>query len=313
MIKLVSEFEENDELVVQLLVVSATKGVNNNGAAYLSLELRDSSGSINGKKWDASIEDDSIFVPGGVIEARVSVIKYKDNLQLKVLSAKLLSSDEVDVTRFIKKPPIPKEALIEKFNNFVASIKDETCSKLLNYFINKFKDKLFDYPAASSIHHEYSSGLLMHVTSMADLGDFLSKLYNDIDRDLLITAILLHDVGKVIELEGPVVYHYSLEGKLVGHISIMASEIRMAAEKLSLTGERIILLEHMILSHHGQLEFGSPVLPETKEALLLSLIDNLDSKMVIVGKALEGVTPGEFTNKVYPLDGRCFYKPKGNK
>ena len=114
----------------------------------------------------------------------------------------------------------------------------------------------------------------------------------------------------MIELVGPAVYRYSLEGKLLGHISIMCAELRTAAKELHIESETPILLEHMVLSHHGQLEFGSPVLPLTKEALLLSMIDNLDSKMLVVEKALEEVAPGEWSQKVFALDGRSFYKPK---
>ena len=145
---------------------------------------------------------------------------------------------------------------------------------------------------------------------MADLGVYLASYYEDVDKDVLLSGILLHDMGKTIEFEGPVVYKYSIEGKLLGHISIMVSEIRRAAEGLKITSEVPMLLEHMVLSHHGYPDFGSPVLPMTKEALLLSLIDNLDSKMVIVSKALENVNPGEFSQKVFPLDNRMIYKPK---
>ena len=145
---------------------------------------------------------------------------------------------------------------------------------------------------------------------MAELGDFLAKKYAPVNRDLLITGILLHDIGKVIELEGPVVYKYSTEGKLLGHISIMMGEIRMAASTLHITSEIPMLLEHMILSHHDKPDFGSPVMPMIKEALLLTYIDNLDSKMAIADKALDAVEPGEFTQKIFPLDGRSLYKPK---
>ena len=145
---------------------------------------------------------------------------------------------------------------------------------------------------------------------MAELGDFLAKKYAPVNRDLLITGVLLHDIGKIVELEGPVVYHYSVEGKLLGHISIMVSEIRMAAKELNIANETPILLEHMVLSHHDKPEFGSPIPPLTKEALLLTYIDNMDSKMAIVDKALEAVQPGEFTQKIYPLDSRMMYKPK---
>ena len=307
--KMISEFTDHDRIEGQFLLGSVSKGVNTNGGSYFSVELRDASGQITAKKWDATLQDEEIFVTGNVISLIGETNRYKDALQLKILSAEVVPLDEIDVDRFVKAPPVSKNELIKKFNNYVNSIKNEDCQKLLKYMINKFDDKLYSYPAAVSIHHEYSSGLLMHSLSMADLAAFLCPIY-DCDYDILVTGCLLHDMGKIIELEGPIVYKYSLEGKLLGHISIMCAEIRKAADELKITSEVPLLLEHMILSHHGQPEFGSPVMPLTKEALLLSLIDNLDSKMVVVNKAIAEVEPGNFSNKVFPLDNRSFYKPK---
>ena len=307
--KMISEFTDHDRIEGQFLLGSVSKGVNANGGSYFSVELRDASGQITAKKWDATLQDEEIFVTGNVISLIGETNRYKDALQLKILSAEVVPLDEIDVDRFVKAPPIEKSELIKKFNNYVSSVKNEDCQKLLKYMIHKFNDKLYSYPAAVSIHHEYSSGLLMHSLSMADLAAFLCPIY-DCDYDILITGCLLHDMGKIIELEGPIVYKYSLEGKLLGHISIMCAEIRKAADELKITSEIPVLLEHMVLSHHGQQEFGSPVMPLTKEALLLSLIDNLDSKMVVVNKAIADVEPGNFSNKVFPLDNRSFYKPK---
>ena len=307
--KMISEFTDHDRIEGQFLLGSVSKGVNTNGGSYFSVELRDASGQITAKKWDATLQDEEIFITGNVISLIGETNRYKDALQLKILSAEVVPLDEIDVDRFVKAPPVSKSELIKKFNNYVNSVKNEDCQKLLKYMINKFDDKLYSYPAAVSIHHEYSSGLLVHSLSMADLAAFLCPIY-DCDYDILITGCLLHDMGKIIELEGPIVYKYSLEGKLLGHISIMCAEIRKAADDLKITSEIPLLLEHMVLSHHGQQEFGSPVMPLTKEALLLSLIDNLDSKMVVVNKAIAEVEPGNFSNKVFPLDNRSFYKPK---
>ena len=307
--KMISEFTDHDRIEGQFLLGSVSKGVNANGGSYFSVELRDASGQITAKKWDATLDDEQIFVTGNVISVIGETNKYRDALQLKILSAEVVPLDEIDVDRFVKAPPISKEELINKFNNYVKSVKNEDCQKLLKYMINKFEDKLYNYPAAVSIHHEYSSGLLVHSLTMADIAAMLCPIY-DADYDLVITGCLLHDMGKIIELEGPIVYKYSLEGKLLGHISIMCAEIRKAAEELKITSEVPVLLEHMVLSHHGQQEFGSPVMPLTKEALLLSLIDNLDSKMVVVSKATEDLEPGSFSTKVFPLDNRSFYKPK---
>ena len=306
--KMIASFEDHEHIEGQFLLGNVSKGVNANGGAYLSVELRDASGSIVGKKWDATAEDEQLFVIGNVIQAVGETNKYKDQLQLKILSAELVPLEQIDVEKFVKAPPVAKEVLIERFNAHVNSIKNEDCLKLLKYMINKFGEKIYSYPAAVSIHHEYSSGLLMHSITMADLANYLCPIY-DCDHDLVVTGCLLHDLGKIIELEGPIVYKYSTEGKLLGHISLMAAELRKAADELKLKSEVPLLLEHMVLSHHGQQEFGSPVMPLTKEALLLSLIDNLDSKMVVVNKAVADVEPGNFSNKVFSLDNRSFYKP----
>ena len=307
--KMISELNDHEHVEGQFLVGNVSKGVNTTGGSYFSVELRDASGSITAKKWDATLEDEQIFVAGNVIAISGETNKYREQLQLKILTAQLVGLDDIDVERFVKAPPVSKEELIRRFKAHMASVKNEDCQKLLNYFVNKFGENLFSYPAAVSIHHEYSSGLLMHSITMADIASSLCETY-DADRDLVVTGCLLHDMGKLIELEGPIVFKYSTEGKLLGHISIMAAEIRKAAEELKITSEIPLLLEHMVLSHHGQLEFGSPILPSTKEALLLSLVDNLDSKMVVVNKALQDVAPGNFSNKVFPLDNRAFYKPK---
>ena len=307
---LIKELLEGDRTLLQALVGSASNGTNKSGSPYLNVELRDSSGSISAKKWEVDGLDKDIFVPGNIVEVMVEVIRYNDSLQAKILSAKLLDADSIDTTRFIKAPPIPKEELIVRFNKLVASIEDKDCKAIVDYFIKKFGEKIYISPAASSVHHEFASGLLMHSVSLAEHADYFAKYYPNINRDLLVTGALLHDFGKMIELVGPAVYHYSLEGKLLGHISIMCAELRGAAKELKIESEIPVLLEHMVLSHHGQLEYGSPVLPLTKEALLLSMIDNLDSKMLVVDKALEDVAPGEWSQKVFALDGRTFYKAK---
>ena len=307
--KMISELNDHEHVEGQFLLGSVSKGVNTAGGSYFSLELRDASGTITAKKWDATLQDEEMFITGNVISIVGETNKYKDVLQLKILSASLVDLEDIDVERFAKAPPITKDELINKFNKYVSSIKNADCQKLIQYMIKKYGDKIYSYPAAVSIHHEYSSGLLMHSLTMADIASFLAPIY-EADYDLLITGCLLHDLGKIIELEGPIVYKYSTEGKLLGHISIMCAEIRKAADELKISSEIPLLLEHMVLSHHGQQEFGSPVMPLTKEALLLSLIDNLDSKMVVINKAIQEVEPGNFSNKVFPLDNRSFYKPK---
>lgn len=307
---LIKDLFEGEHCLLQALIGSVSRGVNASGATYLNIEVRDSSGQINGKKWDTSSLDEQIFVVGNIVELEVDVIKYKDNLQLKIISGKALNEEDIDVARFIKAPPLSKEEIVNRYNKLVSSVKDEDCKKILDYFVNKYKDKLYDMPAAVSVHHDFSSGLAYHSLCIAEICDFLASYYQDVNRDLLITASLLHDIGKMTELEGKAIFKYSTKGKLIGHISIFAGEIQEAGKALKIESEVPTLLQHMILSHHGQYEFGSPVLPLTREALILSIVDSLDSKMVILDKAYEGVAPGEFTQKIFPLDGRMFYKAK---
>ena len=309
--KMISELNELDHNIsLQFIVSNFSRGVNNSGVPYLNVELKDASGVISGKKWEVKEGDEELFSIGNVLLVTGDVVKYKESNQFKILDARLLKEEEIDINRFVAQPPVCEQSLREKFDTYVSSIKNTDCKKILDYFINKYKDKIYIYPAAVSIHHEYKCGFLMHVTTMADIAEHLCFIYPDIKRDLLITGILLHDVGKMLELEGPLVFKYSTEGKLLGHISIMVGELRIASKELGLTSEVPLLLEHMVLSHHGEPEFGSPIPPLTKEALLLSLIDNLDSKMVLLQKALDVTSDGEFTQKIFALNNRSYYKAK---
>lgn len=311
--KLLADYHDQDEFSGQLLVANVAKCVNNDKRAYLNIELRDSSCSMNAKKWDATEEDERIIVAGNVINISSGVINlYKNSLQMKILSCESVSDDEIDVTKFLKEAPVAFEILDKEFRDYYRSIKDETLRKILDYVFKKYGDKFLTYPAGASVHHDYYHGLLYHTLSMLHHAEHFISYYGDIDKDLLYSAIILHDVGKTIELEGSVVYSYTQKGKLIGHISLMSAEIQEAKNVLGIDNEKTTLLQHMILSHHGQLEFGSPVLPQTKEALLLSLIDNLDSKMAIASKALEVTKEGEYSSKIYALDGRCLYKPKND-
>ena len=211
----VKDFKDGDKLSAQLLVVSSLKGVTNNGLTYLTLELRDSSGSINAKKWEVTESDEDIFVPGNVIDANFEVIFYKTSLQLKIFSAKKVSEDQIDVSKFCKQPPIPYEQLVKSLKGHIDSISEGDIKKVLIHILNKFKDKFLQYPGASSIHHEYQHGLLHHTVSMCDHASYLGSYYPNINHDLLIAGTILHDVGKTVELEGSVIFKYSLEGKFV--------------------------------------------------------------------------------------------------
>lgn len=308
--KLIKDFKEGDRIQVDLLVNNVTKGVSNAGAPYLSVSLQDNTGTIEGKKWDANDLDVIVTETGKVVKVFADVISYRDNLQLKILQLDEVDQSRIDIFKFALPSPVPQSELVKKLNGYIQSFKDDEIKLIVNHVLNKYYDKYITYPAASRNHHAFASGLLYHSLCMADVASFVGKYYDDINMDLLVASCLLHDVGKVIELSGPIATKYTLEGKLLGHISIGVDEVRNACRELNITSETGLLLEHMILSHHGEKDFGSPVPPLTKEAIILHTVDDLDSKMNIVSAALANVEEGEFTQRLLPLEGRAIYKPR---
>lgn len=306
----IKEFREGNRINADLLINNVSKGVSNAGAPYVSLTLQDNTGTIEAKKWDISEQELEICEIGKVVSFVADVIEYRGVLQLKVLGLSSIDQTTVDYTRYCLPSPIPQQELIRKLNGYLNSINNEDASKIVNYIVEKHYNEFISYPAATRNHHEFASGLLYHTISMCDIAEILTTLYSNVNRDILISGIILHDIGKTIELSGPIATKYTLEGKLIGHISIMVSEIRAAGEYLNIHSEIPILLQHMILSHHGEKDFGSPVPPLTREAFLLHTIDDLDAKMIIIDKALDGIECGEFSQRIMPMDGRAFYKPK---
>lgn len=307
--KWIKEMQEGDLIRGPFLVNNATKGITNNGLSYMNVTLQDKTGTIEAKKWEVSDADVNLISAGNIIYIDGDVINYRDNLQVKIRTVSPVENGEVDLMRFTISSPIAIEELEKRLETHLASIKNSDCLAITRALVEKYYKSYTTYPAAVRNHHEFASGLLHHTVQMADLGDAVAKLYPSVDRDLLISGIILHDLGKTLELSGPIIPKYTLEGKLLGHISITHSEIQKMAEQLNIKGEIPILLSHMVLSHHGKMEFGSPVLPLTREAFLLSVIDDLDAKMMMLDKAYEQTADGEFTTRIYPLDERSFYKP----
>lgn len=313
--KTVAELKDGDHVNSEFLVNAANKGVTANGRNYLTVSLQDSSGSIESKKWDVDPEDEDIFVPGNIVGIEGEVIFYKNGLQMKILRAEKLPIDGIDFSRFVLSAPVPKAKMEEDLQSYLDSFTNPDVKKLTEYIIKKYYSFYVSYPAAVRNHHAFEGGLLYHSLSMANAAEALCKLYPSLNRDVLIAGTLIHDIGKTIELSGPVATKFTLEGKLLGHISIMQAEVREAAHELKMEGEIPTVMEHMVLSHHGKPEYGSAVQPETREALALSMIDDFDAKMNILDKAYQNVAPGEWTQRVLTMDDRVFYNPlyNGNK
>lgn len=293
------------------LIKSCVKGVSNSASSnsYLNVVLQDNSGVIDAKKWDASTEDLEKFQTGKILRIDGQCYSYKDKLQVKILGAYEIDEHEVNLDSLIIGSPIPLDILKNEFKEFYNSVKNPDCKIILEEVFKRYFKKFVDYPAAVSCHHDFFHGLLYHTVSMCKLAKQIQLLYGDVDYDILISGCLLHDIGKVIEFSSPIAPKYTIEGNLLGHISIGMSIVKEIADEKHIDSEVPLLLEHMILSHHGKQEYGSPVLPETREALLLSMIDDMDSKMMVLDKAYKGVPEGSRTDKIFSFDNRAFYKP----
>ena len=309
--KWIKDFLDGDHVVGQLLVTSCNKGTTDKGLSYLNITFQDKSGTIEAKKWDVSDEDLRILVPGSVVMVDGLVNLYKNQPQLKVVGiGKISRPEDVELSNFARVSPIPLEELKARLDKYLKSFKDKDVEKVTNAVISHFYDKYVTYPGAVKVHHEFGSGILHHSLFMADVADAIAKIYTQVDRDILVAGALLHDIGKTIEYENPMAPVQTTEGKLCGHVAIGYSEFKRVVDELKIESEVPLLLEHMILAHHGSLEFGSPVMPATREALLLSEIDMLDSRQMILDKALDGIKEGEFTQRLWMMDDTSFYKPK---
>ncbi len=308
--KWIKDFVDGDHIVGQLLVVSANKGTTDKGLSYLNITFQDKSGTIEAKKWDVSEADMKVLVPGAVVIVDGLVNLYKNQPQLKVVGVSKVDPSEVVMANFARVSPIPLEELKARLDRYLNSFNDKDVEKVTRAVISHFYEKYTTYPGAVKVHHEFGSGILHHSLFMADVADAIAKIYTQVDRDILVAGALLHDIGKTIEYENPVAPVQTVEGKLCGHIAIGYAEFKRIVDELDIKSEVPLLLEHMILSHHGSLEFGSPVMPSTREALLLSEIDMLDSRQMILDKSLATVNDGEFTPRLWMMDDTSFYKPK---
>ncbi len=291
----------------QFLISDLKMCVSNAGKQYYNMTLQDNTGKIDAKKWEILPDDQNIFVMGNVVNFKGEVNLYNNSLQFKVLAGEVVPTAHIDIARFVQNAPESEKSLETELRGFVSSIVDHDLHAIVAALLNDNKSAYLSYPAAAKNHHAYASGLLYHSVSMTRLADQICKLYPTLNRDLLISGTILHDLGKVKELTGVIATQYTTEGRLIGHLVIASELIDEKAKELNIHSEQILLLKHMMLSHHGKLEFGAAKLPETKEALALALIDDFDAKMEILRIAYEGVEPGEWTSRILALDGRNFY------
>lgn len=314
MAKGILHYEVGEQVDLFLLIKSSTKGIASNGKPFLTLILQDQSGEIEAKLWDASAKDEEQYIAQNIVKVYGDIHHYRGRNQLKIRNIRLAEPHEqVSAADFVETAPMAQEDMIQKITQYIFEMKNANIQRITRHLLKKHQKAFLTYPAATKNHHEFASGLAYHVVSMLDLAKVISDLYPSLDRDLLYAGVILHDLGKVTELSGPIATNYTVEGNLLGHISIMVTEIAEAAKELQIEGEEVMVLQHLVLSHHGKAEWGSPKPPMIKEAEILHYIDNIDAKMNMLDRALDKVKPGEFTERIFALDNRSFYKPTFHK
>lgn len=307
---MIKDFKDGLAIKQNFLVTQINKGVTASGQPYLTIILQDKTGQIEGKFWDIKPEMESLIEVGAFLLVDGDVSAYRQVLQVRVNQVQRLNPDTIRLEEYTMSAPVPLKQLAEELKVAIARITDPDYLKLTQTLIEQHYDAFLTYPAAVRNHHEYTSGLIYHTLSMIKVAVALIPLYPKINSSLVYAGILLHDLGKTVEFTGPVIPKYSTEGKLIGHLQWMAGKIQSLGESLNINREKVMLLQHLVLSHHGKPEFGSAVMPLTKEALFVSMVDDFDAKMTIVDKALDATEPGQFTNRIFALDDRSFFKPK---
>ena len=309
-----NQLRVNDEVQGFYLLKSAYAKTNKNGKPFLSAVLEDAGGSMDAKLWEYDNSTVSEQDAGRIVYVTGTVTEFMGALQLRINALRLRRPEEaVDLTALTPSAPIDADAVLGRVWQLVESIEDDDYRAIATMMLQRREQDFRSIPAAKSVHHGFVGGLLMHTANMLEQADFLSRLYGStINRSLLLAGTLLHDFGKMKEFsfsELGLVTEYSTEGQLLGHLVIGAEWVAAAARKLGIPEEKSLLLRHLILSHHGEPEFGAAVVPVCMESELLHLIDKIDSRVEIYRKAFEEVPVGAFSSRIFALEHRVYHHP----
>ena len=294
------------------ILKEAYQKISSNGKPFLSAVIADKTGTMDVKVGDYAGPVGTQEDVGKIIKIRGDVSEFKGNPQLSLSNIRMaLPEDNCDTVRLVAAAPIDKDETVRKVRALVNSMEDPDYRQVARTMLERHLETFASIPAAKSVHHSFLSGLLMHTANMMAMADFLSGQYASvIDRSLLLTGTLLHAFAKEIEFRFSdlgIVTDYSVKGQLLGHLVMGAQEVAQVCAELGTPEEKSLLLQHMILSHHGEPEYGAAVKPMFAEAELLSYIDMVDSRMEIYAELLPSVAEGSFSSRVFALDKRIYH------
>ena len=317
--KKISEIKKGDRVEGFFVIKSVDSKVTNNSNTnkYLDFNLGDATGDINAKLWECNEELENKFKQNTLVKIKGTVNEWRGKLQLKIEMIRLTEErDEVNICDYVAVAPYSPEKMYDDILNYLSKIKNTDIQNIVTNILSDNEEKLMHYPAAKSNHHSIRSGLLYHTTTMLKAGEKLSEIYTFLNTDLLYAGIILHDIGKIYEMNASelgIVSEYTVEGQLIGHIVQGIKMIETASIEVKADKEVSMLLQHMVLAHHYEAEYGSPKKPMIPEAEMLHHLDIMDARMYDMNKALADTEEGKFSERIWSLDNISIYKSFINK
>ena len=304
-----AEIKRDDRFEGYLIVRSAEQRASANGKNYLDMTLADKTGSINAKMWDGTVQPP---LAGSIVKVRATGNEFNGRMQLRVEKIRAAESrDAVDMSTLIPCAPRDPREMREEIIRAADHIADKDLRLITCELLDRAGDQLLTFPAAKQMHHAERSGLLHHMTTMLRTANAIMSVYPQLNPSLLTAGVIVHDLAKIDEMDADtlgLVSDYSVDGKLLGHIVRGVVNIQLAAEKTKASPAKALLLQHMVLSHHGIPDYGSPIAPKFPEAEVLNTIDTLDARLFEMDEALSRAMPGGFSEKVWGLDNRQLYR-----
>ncbi len=293
------------------LVKSCDKKTAKNGSFFLDVILGDKDGEIYAKMWDYREDITPMPQANTIVKVRGMLQQYNGNDQFIIHRMRGASpEDGVNPSDFVKAADCSGEDMLNAIVGIVNAFKDGELKAVVLGMLQDNKSALLTFPAAEKLHHAMLGGLLYHTLSIVRLAECVCSIYPGIDRELLVSGAVLHDIAKIREYsvnDAGVVDGHTLEGMLLGHLVMGAEDVGKKCDELNVTNEKKYLLQHMLVSHHGQLEYGAAVRPGFIEAEVLAQLDMLDANIYEMADALKDVEVGGFTNRLWMLDNRRFY------
>ena len=313
----IKDLEVNTEITDFFLAKNARIRTGSNNKEYFDVELCDKTGSCAGKKWDIDPKESHDLAnikDGEILKIRATITEWQGAKQFKISRIRKgnMAQDELVMEDFIKAAPEKPEDMYAYILDVAENLSDPDLKAVSVKVLTDNKEKLMYYPAASKNHHAEFAGLLFHMKRMLMTGRKICEVYEDLNKDLVSCGVIIHDMEKLNEIESNeygISPGYSMEGQLLGHIVMGAKYIDRICGELGVPYEKAVMLEHMVVSHHYEPDFGSPKRPMFPEAEVLHYCDIMDARLFDMFEALSSAEPGGFSEKVWTLDNRKVYKP----